>query len=189
MHENNDHHTSTGAEFGQNINFSMFPIMESSFQKAAAEVASRIASHSAERVAYDDGLPPIPDVCKLEPDVDQLHQGLNAYGQSADQSDEPINLEGFSVDAVMAANQSYNPIGLPTPSPEPKHTHGYHPSDLLRDCHEGLDENDNSDLARASRWSRRDEVSACELTFADLDMVIGLVDQDNGEVQASRLKE
>jgi hypothetical protein len=98
-------------------------------------------------------------------------------------------LEGFSVDAVMAANQSYNPIGLPTPSPEPKHTHGYHPSDLLRDCHEGLDENDNSDLARASRWSRRDEVSACELTFADLDMVIGLVDQDNGEVQASRLKE
>jgi hypothetical protein len=189
VHQNNGHHTSTGAELGSNNNFSMFPIMGSSFQKAAAEIAIRIASQSAEHVAYDeDGLPPVPSVCKLEPDPNQLRLGLNAYGQPADQQDEPINLEGFDINSVMTATQSYEPAGLPTPSPESNRSHKYHPSDLLRDCHEGSEEDDSSDLARASRWARRDGVSACKLTVADLEMVIGLVDQIGGEVLALREK-
>ena len=145
-------------------------------QEAAATVASELVAQGAQQ-AYVD-FPDIPDICKFEID----DQGSYPCSESWSHLDSQRARE--NIDALMAAHQTYDLRGLPNPVSYPSQTpYPYHPSTLLRDCLEGLDANNHSDLARASRWARQWEYFSNGFQIRDIDLVLSVMDMSEATVE------
>lgn len=128
-------------------------------------------------VRHDSHQPPsdfpeIPDVCSL-PELE-----LNGAPQPAEENirndiEQLFTME--DMDNFLAPHQDIDFFGVGAP---PKYAK-YSPLQILRDCVEGDDENDNGDLARASRWARGYE--GIDFTVSDVDWVIIMLDTADGE--------
>jgi hypothetical protein len=144
-------------------------------QEAAAAVASKLISQGAQGARVD--FPDIPDICKSEDD----EQHFDAFSNNWSCLDPQKAAD--EMDALMAANQTWDLNGLIQPeSPSPQAQYPYHPSTLLRDCVEGLNANDHSDIARASRWARRYGFPSNEFKIADIGLVLSIFEVPEARV-------
>jgi hypothetical protein len=151
-------------------------LTRSNSQEAAATVASELVAQGAQQ-AYVD-FPDIQDICKFETD----DQGSYPFSESWSHLDSQRARE--NIDALMAAHQTHDLRGLPNPVSYPSQTlYPYHPSTLLRDCPEGLDANNHSDLARASRWARQWEYFSNGFQIRDIDLVLSVMDMPKATIE------
>jgi hypothetical protein len=137
----------------------------SNSQEAAAAVAAELLSRGAEQAHA--ALPDIPDICKSESN----EQDSDIFPEAWLYLD-PQQAAG-EMDALIAANQTCDfgdALGSTPPSLQSRYL--YHPDTLLRDCPEWRDGNDNSDLARASRWAQQYSFPNGEFKVADIDWVL-----------------
>ncbi|KAG9195388.1 hypothetical protein G6011_00509 [Alternaria panax] len=142
----------------------LYPV-RSNPQEAAASIASDFIAQGAPQVYAD--FPDIPDICKFETDDPKSPFVLDNWSHVDPQRATE------DMDALMAAHQNYDLNGFPNPVPySPQARYSYHPSTLLQDCPEGLDPNDHSDLARASRWARQYEYLGDESKLGNIDLVL-----------------
>jgi hypothetical protein len=162
------------ADFDHSHSFQSQTI-QSDLQEAAATVASKLIFQDAQRAHVD--FPDIPDICKSEDDQQYSDAFSNTWSCLDPQKAED------EMDALMAANQTWDVNGLlQSESPSPQAQYPYHPSMLLRDCVEGLNANDHSDLARASRWARRYGFPDNEFKIADMDLVLSIFEVPEARV-------
>jgi hypothetical protein len=178
------------------------PAHRSTSQEAAAAVASQLVAQGAEQAVADSSasifdlsemdfsytdLPDVPAICEL----DGVPNQKNRVPDWANLSPEAAEREMESLMAAMIS--PYDEFGLPiqeasfdfstldtpfdftgllTPTPSSPL-----PAQLLENCPEGLDEDDHSDLARASRWAR--EYPGMGFTMADVGLVVGMLNMEN----------
>jgi hypothetical protein len=95
------------------------PPPRSTSHDAVAAVASKLVLQGAEQAVVD--FPDIPDCCRFEEDDKEQFADLTAWEQL-----DPMTVAA-EMDALVAANQTYDFIGLLTPSPEDS---GSRPIDL-----------------------------------------------------------
>ena len=124
----------------------------SASQDAAADIAAMLVSQGTPCAAAE--LPAIPDICTFQGDPSWLPLQQDAI--AAEQQ----------IDAYMAANQTFNPNGLPQ--------WPMHPDMVLAECADWFTEDDTSDTARATRWAIA-HGDGTAWTVADVDMIIGLL--------------
>lgn len=151
--------------------------------------ADRVANPIAQRAqSMPFNFPELPDACR-SPEFEQ-----NAASQVQEQAQgeqyEEFTME--DMDAFLAPHQSIDFSDALTLFPEldrvqpydPDHLAGnsqefrpeYPPTQLLRDCIEGDNEDDRSDLARAARWARQYGLAANDFTVAEAGFIVQVLD-------------
>jgi hypothetical protein len=182
------------------------PLQRSNSQEAAAAVASQLVAQRANQavtdlsdsnfsgIDYSDidwsttDLPDIPAIRALDAVPNQtIHvpDWLNLSPEAAeremdnlmtsvytpyDESGLPMQDTSFD---FIALETPFDFTGLPTPNPSSPL-----PAQLLQNCPEDLDEEDQTDFARASRWAR--QYPGMRFTVGDARMVVEMLEMTGG---------
>ncbi|CAO2653593.1 Nn.00g030040.m01.CDS01 [Neocucurbitaria sp. VM-36] len=148
-------------------------------QEAAATVASKLGVQFHQSLSSD--FPEIPDVCRL-PDLELNGAPQPGQEQTRASIDAMFTME--DMEAFLAPHQSVDYSGLLTPSPESDRKQAweakYSSTQLLRDCIEGNDDNNHSDLARASRRARQYDLVDYDFVVADVGFIIQMLETAGG---------
>jgi hypothetical protein len=154
--------------FGHGFTFSSLHWTDS--QEAAASVTTQLSSQDAEQSMIDSSgfdfsgidFPGIPEIYNLDGELNPHARAHNDFGL-------PTAETSFDFTKLLQGTSS--PAGLLTPaSSSPTTANGQ----LLSCYPEGLDENDWSDVARASQWAQ--QYPGMGLPRADVGLIVDVLD-------------